>query len=127
MMFVLMLAPLAPAASLNVRLPYEGPAPFVYQGPHECDAPLAVGIVCLEMPKGAHSARFLVEDVTGRAVGGSWHVHDENGAELASGGHCGSGEVAVPTTGGLVVVRVEALRGPIECAGAGEGPAAVGT
>lgn len=108
--------PMVPAKAVTMQMPYEGTAPLAYQGPQECDAAFALGVVCLELPKNVHAASFLAADASTLTVGGSYWLYDAQGNAL-DGGHayCAGAGVDLPTGASLLVVRIEALNGPLTC------------
>ena len=119
---LLVVAPTVPARSATVSLlPYEGSAPLTYQGLAECDAALPLGVVCLEFDAGDRRAAFHLDDATGLAVGGTWWVHDAQGAIVLAGEYCGGASVPLDPDVGTLVVRIDTVNGPVGCLADGRG------
>lgn len=100
-----------------LRLHYSGATPFGAAAlEDECDGsvPVAIGVVCLVVPKGIVDASFLINDASSLTVGGTYYVYDAAGVATAAGAHCGSGSSPV-VAGGTVVVRLELINGPLYC------------
>lgn len=120
--------PLAPAKAVTLQLPYEGAAPLAYPGAQECEDAVALGVVCVDLPRGARAAAFRVLDASSLAVGGTYWLHDADGNALGGGrAYCSGAEVALPAEAQLLVVRIEAVNGALTCIDGGSDAAAVGT
>lgn len=116
--------PSAPAsgAALTVRLNYEGSAILAHSSPTEdCGASAIkkLGVVCVAVPKNAHTMDFDITDLSAMAVGGTYYLYDATGQFAGSGTHC-DGKVVSVGNAALAVIRLEAVNGPIVCAAAGE-------
>lgn len=116
--------PAVPAKNATVRLPYDRPALLGYQGPQDCERDLAPasGIVCLEVPPGVNTLAFSVQDASGLWVGGAWYLHGADGAFQGSATYCRGDTLPIPSAVDLIVVRVEGINGPLNCAGSLAGP-----
>lgn len=117
--------PTVPASGITIRAPYEGAAAFAFSNvAEECGSslPRSLGVACFNIPKGAASGSFQVIDASRLAVGGTWYAYNGD-TFLGSGTHCNGANVPV-TGASVLVVRLEAIGGPLNCAahtlGAGE-------
>lgn len=121
---LLTLVPTAPAKITSVRVPYEGAAPFGHSTLEaDCDPQLlqSMGVVCLALPRGTSTLTFSVNDASRLAIGGSYYVYDQDGAFHTAGVHCGETTTGAPN-GGTVIVRLDAIAGPLSCQSMGKSP-----
>lgn len=107
------LADTSVARSIDMRLPYDGPALLGYQGIQDCGT---TGTLCIDLPPGIQGAAFDVRDASQTAVGGTYYLVDEAGDYLGSGIYCKGAALSVPRDAATLVVRVEHLPGTLSCA-----------
>lgn len=124
------LVPFAPAKAVFVRAPYEGSSALSYGGLDDCADPVrGIGVVCVDIPRGAHDLDVRVSDLHGLVVGGSWYTHAADGSLLGMGSYCDSLTTPLSGAEAIIVVRVEAGNGALQCLNEGEaasGPATKG-
>ncbi|HUR67650.1 MAG TPA: hypothetical protein VM370_00260 [Candidatus Thermoplasmatota archaeon] len=124
---VLAALPVAPAASVTVRVPYQGPALLAYQGLADCSDPvMSVGIVCYALPNGAKALDVRVDDASSFAIGASYYLHDADGALTGYGDFCEGATLPVES-GGTAVIRLEGINGPLSCIDSGTSDTAPAT
>lgn len=116
LLLCLLLLPVAAPAKATLRVPYTGAAVLGFNGVADaCGAMLPLGTVCVDVPRGASSLVVGAVDQLGARVGGSWYAADAAGQLVGAGVHCGPTDVALPRGTAQLVVRVEAINGPIWC------------
>lgn len=115
-------APVAPAKAIDLRLPYDGSTATSFQGASDCDAAVPLGIVCVDLPHNARTASFTVRDGSALAMGGSYYLLDADGAFAGAGTYCRGADLTLPGNAALLVVRIEAVNGPLACLGGATGP-----
>lgn len=120
MMLCVATLPVAPASGM--RLSYQGAALTTHQSAEaDCAGLLSqrLGIVCVDIPSGAHAMAFQVEDASKLPVGGSYYLYDASGGYVGSGTHCGAEDVSLGAAT-KAVIRLEAVNGPLVCASEGK-------
>lgn len=129
-MMMIAILPFAPAKSTTIRAPYEGPAMLAYGDLGDCVDPVrSRGAVCVDIPPGTNAIDVRVVDVNDLAVGGTYYLHDAAGDMVGAGTYCAAVTLPQSGQGNVLVVRVEGIGGPINCADEGQvaaGPATKG-
>lgn len=113
--------PLAPASSVVLREPYEGPAVLAYGGVSDCDDPArSMGVGCFDVPVEASRLEIRVRDRTDLPIGGAYYLSDAAGEFAGSGSFCGSASLLLDGAATTAVIRLEAVNGPLACIDQGE-------
>lgn len=115
-LMLITMVPTGPASTAS-RVAYRGPAPLGFTSPaQECDPalPNSLGVVCVSLPLKAREVTFSVDDRSQLAVGGTYYLYDAAGNYAGQGSHCNGATIAVPS-GGLAILRLELVNGPLTC------------
>lgn len=122
--------PAVPAKPVSLEVPYDRAAVLSYQGPQDCEDELRrAGTACIPITRGTHALDLRILDATGLPVGGTYYVHDADGNFLDAGTFCGAATKPMPAVVGTVILRLEAVNGPLACHAEGKqstGPATTG-